>query len=44
MENLQVYRVRFDVSAPAMSYVDLLRGIEEARATPDTSVEASALP
>ena len=44
MENMQVYRVRFDVTTSAISYLDLLRGIEEASANPAPSVEASALP
>jgi soluble lytic murein transglycosylase len=44
LENLQVYRVRFNVTMPAISYRDLLRGIEEANANSTPSVEASALP
>lgn len=44
MENLLVYRVRFDVTAPTMSFADLVRGAEGARVIPDASVEASALP
>ena len=44
MENLQVYRVRFDVATSAISYLDLLREIEGATTDPAPSVEASALP
>ena len=44
MENLQVYRVRFDVATSAISYLDLLREIEGATTNPAPSVEASALP
>jgi soluble lytic murein transglycosylase len=42
MENVQVYRVRFDVATS--SYRDLLREIERATTNPAPSVEASALP
>jgi soluble lytic murein transglycosylase len=44
MENLQVYRVRFNVTTPATSYLNLLRGNEETSPNPAASVEASALP
>jgi soluble lytic murein transglycosylase len=46
MENLQVYRVRFDVATSVISYRhrDLLREIERTTANPAPSVEASALP
>jgi hypothetical protein len=44
MENLQVYRVRFNFSTPAISYLNLLRGNEETSPNPAASVEASALP
>jgi soluble lytic murein transglycosylase len=44
MENVQVYRVRFDVATSAISYRDLLREIDRATANPAPSVEASALP
>jgi soluble lytic murein transglycosylase len=44
MENLQVYRVRFNVTTPAISYLNLLRGNEETNSNRAGSVEASALP
>jgi len=42
MENLLLYRVRFNVTTPAISYLHMLRGNEEPN--PAGSVEASALP
>jgi soluble lytic murein transglycosylase len=44
MENLQVYRVRFNVTTSATSYLNLLRANEETSPNPAASVEASALP
>src|SRR5262249_39444559 len=44
MENLQVYRVRFNVSTPAISDLNLLRENEETSLNPAASGEASALP
>ena len=44
MENMQVYRVRFNVTTSAISYLNLLRGNEETSPNPAASVEASALP
>jgi len=44
LENLQIYRMRFNVTMSAVSYRDLLRGIEEANQNSTPSVEASALP
>jgi soluble lytic murein transglycosylase len=44
MENLQVYRVRFGVATSPISYLNLLRDIQEAMTNPALSVEASALP
>jgi soluble lytic murein transglycosylase len=44
MENLQVYRVRFNVTTPAISYLNLLQRVEETSPTPITSDTASGLP
>jgi soluble lytic murein transglycosylase len=44
MENLQVYRVRFNVTTSTNSYLNLLHGNEETSPNPAASVEASALP
>jgi soluble lytic murein transglycosylase len=44
MENMQVYRVRFNVTTSAISYLNLLRGNEETSPNPAASVEASAVP
>ena len=44
LENLQVYRVRFNVSTPAISYRNLLQASEQMNPNPAASVEASALP
>jgi len=44
LENLQVYRVRFNIKTPAMSYLNLLQELGEARPNPSPSVEASAMP
>ena len=44
MESLQVYRVRLNVTTPAISYLNLLRGNEETNSNRAGSVEASALP
>ena len=43
MENLQVYRVRFNVTTPSR-YLNLLQGAEETNPDPVTSVTASGLP
>ncbi len=44
MENMKVYRVRFNVTTSAISYLNLLRGNEETSPDPAASVEASAVP
>ena len=44
MENLQVYRVRFNVTTSAISYINLLRANEETSPNPAAAVEASAQP
>jgi soluble lytic murein transglycosylase len=44
MENLQVYRARFNVTTSTNSYLNLMHGNEETSPNPAASVEASALP